>query len=153
MRISDWSSDVCSSDLPGLIQRIGAVTATEIAGSGIEWTFAPTLAVPQDLRWGRSYEGYSSDPQLVAAYARAMVLGLQGPLATGRPVGPTHVAATDKHFLAAGGTFEGTDQGAAKIGEEVQITKQEQGYTLALHSGALTVTASYSTCAQNESCG
>src|SRR3546814_7856630 len=87
MRISDWSSDVCSSDLPGLIQRIGAVTATEIAGSGIEWTFAPTLAVPQDLRWGRSYEGYSSDPQLVAAYARAMVLGLQGPLATGRPVG------------------------------------------------------------------
>src|SRR3546814_9660703 len=69
---------------PGLIQRIGAVTATEIAGSGIEWTFAPTLAVPQDLRWGRSYEGYSSDPQLVAAYARAMVLGLQGPLATDR---------------------------------------------------------------------
>src|SRR3546814_9518739 len=60
---------------PELIQRIGAVTAAEIAGSGIEWTFAPTLAVPQDLRWGRSYEGYSSDPRLVADYARAMVLG------------------------------------------------------------------------------
>src|SRR3546814_16449416 len=105
MRISDWSSDVCSSDLPGLIQRIGAVTATEIAGSGIEWTFAPTLAVPLDLRWGRSYEGYSSDPQLVAAYARAMVLGLQGPLATGRRVGPTPVAATATHFLAATGPF------------------------------------------------
>src|SRR3546814_20224939 len=106
MRISDWSSDVCSSDLPGLIQRIGAVTATEIAGSGIEWTFAPTLVVPQDLRWGSSYEGYSSDPQLVAAYARAMVLGLQGPLATGRPVGPPHVAAHAKPFLPDGGTFE-----------------------------------------------
>src|SRR3546814_6043321 len=77
---------------PGLIQRIGAVTATEIAGSGIEWTFAPTLAVPQDLRWGRSYEGYSSDPQLVAAYARAMVLGLQGPLATGRPRSEEHTS-------------------------------------------------------------
>jgi beta-glucosidase len=50
-----------------LIRRIGVVTAAEIAGSGIEWTFAPTLAVPQDLRWGRSYEGYAADPALVAA--------------------------------------------------------------------------------------
>ena len=63
-------------------------TAAEIAGSGIEWTFAPTLAVPQDLRWGRTYEGYASDPALVAAYAAAMVLGLQGPLDRGRPLGP-----------------------------------------------------------------
>ncbi|MFK5004392.1 glycoside hydrolase family 3 N-terminal domain-containing protein, partial [Klebsiella pneumoniae] len=45
---------------PALVQRIGAATAAEIAGSGIAWTFAPTLAVPQDLRWGRSYEGYAA---------------------------------------------------------------------------------------------
>ncbi len=71
---------------PALIERIGAVTAAEIAGTGIEWTFAPTLAVPQDLRWGRSYEGYSADPALVAAYATAMVLGLQGELVAGKPL-------------------------------------------------------------------
>ena len=39
---------------PALMQRIGAATAAEIAGTGIDWTFAPTLAGPQDLRWGRS---------------------------------------------------------------------------------------------------
>lgn len=129
---------------PELIQRIGAVTAAEIAGSGIEWTFAPTLAVPQDLRWGRSYEGYSSDPKLVAAYARAMVLGLQGPLAVGRPVGANHVAATAKHYLADGGTFEGKDQGDAKIGEDELIAKHAQGYPAAIDAGALTVMASFS---------
>ena len=129
---------------PELIQRIGAVTAAEIAGSGIEWTFAPTLAVPQDLRWGRSYEGYSSDPALVAAYAKAMVIGLQGVLVAGRSVDATHVAATAKHFLADGGTFEGKDQGDAKIGEAELIAKHAQGYPAAIDAGALTVMASFS---------
>src|SRR3546814_19406336 len=73
-----------------------------------------------------------------------MVLGLQGPLATGRPVGPTHVAATAKHFLADGGTFEGKDQGDAKIGEDELIAKHAQGYPAAIDAGALTVMASFS---------
>ncbi|MGB7655495.1 MAG: glycoside hydrolase family 3 N-terminal domain-containing protein, partial [Novosphingobium sp.] len=72
---------------PDLVRRIGAATAAEVSASGIEWTFAPTLAVPQDLRWGRSYEGYSSDPSLIAAYGRAMTLGLQGELVAGQPLG------------------------------------------------------------------
>ncbi|MEI4508226.1 glycoside hydrolase family 3 N-terminal domain-containing protein [Sphingopyxis sp. CCNWLW253] len=129
---------------PELIQRIGAVTAAEIAGSGIEWTFAPTLAVPQDLRWGRSYEGYASDPKLIAEYAKAMVLGLQGPLAAGKTVDGTHVAATAKHFLADGGTFEGKDQGDAKVDEKELIAKHAMGYPAAIDAGALTVMASFS---------
>lgn len=129
---------------PELLHRIGQVTAAEISGSGIEWTFAPTLAVPQDLRWGRSYEGYSADPKLVAAYAKAMVLGLQGPLVAGRSVDATHVAATAKHFLADGGTFEGKDQGDAKIGEEELVAKHAQGYPAAIDAGTLTVMASFS---------
>jgi beta-glucosidase len=129
---------------PELIQRIGAVTAAEIAGSGIEWTFAPTLAVPQDLRWGRSYEGYAADPKLIADYAKAMVIGLQGSLAAGKSVGPAHVAATAKHFLADGGTFEGKDQGDAKIDEEELIAKHAMGYPAAIDAGALTVMASFS---------
>ncbi|WP_432767582.1 glycoside hydrolase family 3 N-terminal domain-containing protein [Sphingopyxis sp.] len=129
---------------PELVQRIGAVTAAEIAGSGIEWTFAPTLAVPQDLRWGRSYEGYAADPKLVADYARAMVIGLQGDLVAGKTLAPAHVAATAKHFLADGGTFEGKDQGDAKIDEAELIARHAMGYPPAIDAGALTVMASFS---------
>lgn len=129
---------------PDLIERIGAATAAEIAGSGIEWTFAPTLAVPQDLRWGRSYEGYSSDPALVARYGRAMTLGLQGELAAGRPVPANRVAATAKHFLADGGTADGRDQGDARIPEAEMIALHAPGYPAAIDAGALTVMASFS---------
>jgi beta-glucosidase len=127
-----------------LIERIGVATAAEISGSGIEWTFAPTLAVPQDLRWGRAYEGYSSDPALVASYARAMTIGLQGPLVAGKPLDTNRVAATAKHFLADGGTVDGRDQGDARISEAELVAKHAQGYPAAIYAGALTVMASFS---------
>lgn len=129
---------------PGLIGRIGAATAAEAAASGIEWTFAPTLALPQDLRWGRSYEGYSSDPLLVAAYARAMVLGLQGRLVPGRPIAPDHVAATAKHFVGDGGTAAGRDQGDAILAERSLIAKHAAGYPAAIDAGTLAVMISFS---------
>lgn len=129
---------------PDLIRRIGRATAEEIAGSGIEWTFAPTLAVPQDLRWGRSYEGYASDPELIAAYGRATVLGLQGELAPGQPLAANEVAATAKHFLADGGTLGGKDQGDARINEAELVATHAQGYPAAIDAGALTVMASFS---------
>jgi len=129
---------------PALIQRIGAATAAEIAGTGIDWTFAPTLAVPQDLRWGRSYEGYADDPALVAAYGKAMVEGLQGKMVAGQPLGARHVAATAKHFLADGGTADGKDQGDAKIPESQLIARHAMGYPAAIGAGALTVMASFS---------
>ena len=128
---------------PDLIRRIGAATAAEIAGSGIEWTFAPTLAVPQDLRWGRTYEGYAADPALVASYAREMVLGLQGPL-DGQPLGPDEVAATAKHFLADGGTLGGKDQGDAMMSEADLVAGHAAGYPAAIDAGALTVMVSFS---------
>ena len=129
---------------PALIERIGAATAAEIAGSGIEWTFAPTLAVPQDLRWGRSYEGYAADPRLIAAYSRAMVLGLQGPLVAGQPLAANRVAGTAKHFLADGGTLAGKDQGDAQISESELIARHAQGYPSAIDAGVLTVMVSFS---------
>lgn len=129
---------------PQLIRRIGAVTAAEVAGSGIEWTFAPTLAVPQDVRWGRTYEGYSSDPALVAAYGQAMTVGLQGALRSGQPLGHQQVAATAKHFIADGGTADGRDQGDARISEEELIARHAAGYRTAINAGALTVMASFS---------
>jgi beta-glucosidase len=129
---------------PDLIRRIGAATAVEIAASGIEWTFAPTLAVPQDVRWGRAYEGYSSDPALVASYGRAMTVGLQGDLVAGQPLPANRVAATAKHFLADGGTADGRDQGDARISEAELIKTHAPGYPAAIDAGALTVMASFS---------
>lgn len=129
---------------PDLIRRIGAATAVEIAASGIEWTFAPTLAVPQDARWGRTYEGYSSDPALVASYGKAMTLGLQGDLVSGRPLPANRVAATAKHYLADGGTADGRDQGDARISEAELIRIHAPGYPAAIDAGALTVMASFS---------
>src|SRR3546814_3592820 len=122
---------------PELIQRIGAVTAAEIAGSGIEWTFAPTLAVPQDLRWGRSYEGYAADPQLVADYAKEMVLGLQGTLVAGKSVDAQHVADTAQPFLDEDGTFEGKAQGAARIEGKERMARHARGYHQAFEPSAM----------------
>jgi beta-glucosidase len=129
---------------PDLIQRIGAVTAAELAGSGIDWTFAPTLAVPQDLRWGRSYEGYSADTAITAAYARALTLGLQGPLVAGQPLAADKVAATAKHYVADGGTDGGKDQGDARISEAELVKTHAAGYFPAIEAGVLGVMASFS---------
>lgn len=129
---------------PALIQRIGEVTAIEVAASGIDWTFAPTLAVPQDLRWGRSYEGYAADPALVASYGKAMTIGLQGPLVPGKPLAADRVAATAKHYLADGGTDGGKDQGDALISEAELVANHAQGYPASIDAGALTVMASFS---------
>lgn len=129
---------------PALIRRIGEATAAEIAATGIEWTFAPALSTPQDPRWGRSYEGYSSDPAIVRAMGREMTLGLQGPLVAGRPLAPDHVAASIKHFLADGGTRGGKDQGDAVLSEADLVRLHAQGYPAAIDAGALTVMASFS---------
>ena len=129
---------------PELLQRIGVVAAAPLSGSGIDWTFAPTVAVPQDLRWGRSYESYSADPALTAAYARALTVGLQGPLTAAAPLGADKVAATVKHFVADGGTAGGKDQGDARIGEAELVKIPAAGYAPAIEAGALSVMASFS---------
>ena len=71
---------------PGLMMRIGRATAEQVRATGITWAFAPTLAVVQNPRWGRTYESYSSDPALVKAYGEAMVRGLQGELGSSTSV-------------------------------------------------------------------
>ena len=63
---------------PELLERVGQVTAREVLAAGVDWTFAPTLAVARDPRWGRTYESYSEDPGIVARYAARIVKGLQG---------------------------------------------------------------------------
>ena len=127
---------------PELIERIGAATAREVAATGIDWTFAPTVAVVRDVRWGRSYESYSDDPRLVATYAAAMVHGLQG--ASGSFMSSGHTLASVKHYLGDGGTQDGRDQGDNRAPEETLIRVHAAGYAPAIDAGDLIVMASFS---------
>jgi len=129
---------------PDLIRRIGAGTAEEIAATGADWTFAPTLAVPRDDRWGRTLEGYAEIPEVQTAYAGAMVEGLQGVLSADRPIGPESVVSSAKHFLADGGTDDGHDQGDFTGTERELIDIHLGGYPAAINAGALTIMASFS---------
>jgi len=124
---------------PGLIYRIGRSTARAVRATGITWAFAPTLAVVQDQRWGRTYESFSSDPALVRRYAKSYVRGLQG-----RLTGDADVLATAKHFLGDGGTFNGVDQGDTRVSLNEIIRTHAPGYFGALDSGVQTVMVSYS---------
>ncbi len=129
---------------PDLIERIGRATALEVRTTGMEWTFAPTVTVPQDYRWGRAYEGYSPNADLVASYAAAMIRGLQGPpVSTAMLAGPNVLAST-KHFLADGGTEGGRDQGDAQISEVVLRDIHAKPYGPAITAGVATVMTSFS---------
>lgn len=132
---------------PDLIRRIGAATALETAAAGIDWAFAPTLAVPRDARWGRTYEGYSENPDLVRRYAGAMVEGLQGAFSQAgddSAVQQGRVAASAKHFLGDGATTGGIDQGDAAVTEDELIAVHAAGYPPAIAAGAMTVMVSFS---------
>jgi beta-glucosidase len=128
---------------PDLIQRIGEATAREVAATGIDWTFAPTVAVVQDPRWGRSYEGYSERPDIVKAYAGRMVQGLQGTGGTPTFLDGNHILATAKHYIGDGGTNHGIDRGNNKSSERDLFVTHGQGYVTALQAGVQTVMASY----------
>ena len=128
---------------PELVRRIGEATAQEVSSIGVDWTFAPTVAVVRDVRWGRSYESYSENPELVAQYAAAMVTGLQGAWGTPDFMAPPHTLVSVKHFLGDGGTTGGRDQGNNEASEAVLSQVHGAGYAAAIPAGALIVMASY----------
>lgn len=128
---------------PELLRQIGGITALETRVTGMEWTFAPTVAVPQDDRWGRTYEGYSESPDVVASYAAAMVEGLQGRVGTPEFLDGRHVIASVKHFLGDGGTTDGKDQGDTRISESDLVRIHAAGYPPAIAAGAQTAMASF----------
>jgi beta-glucosidase len=128
---------------PDLIQRIGEITAREVAATGIDWTFAPTVAVVRDVRWGRAYEGYSQMPEIVRAYAGRMIQGLQGTAGTPTFLDANHIVATAKHFIGDGGTDQGIDRGDDLASEQELLDIHGQGYIAAIQAGVQTVMASY----------
>ena len=127
---------------PELIEKIAEITATEVMVTGIDWVFAPTVAVVRDDRWGRTYEGYSEDPEIVRSYSASIVKGLQGH-ANKDFLGDKRVISTVKHFIGDGGTQYGDDQGDNLASEQELYTIHAQGYVGGLTAGAQSVMASF----------
>ena len=126
---------------PDLIRSVGEAVAKEVLSTGIPWTFAPTIAVPQNDLWGRTYEGYSENPELVSVLGEAMILGLQG---EGENfLDDNHVLATAKHFLGDGGTKDGIDQGNTNISEQELRDIHGEPYFAAIGACIQTVMASF----------
>ncbi|WP_404394278.1 glycoside hydrolase family 3 protein [Pseudoalteromonas phenolica] len=127
---------------PDLIVKIAEVTAKEVMATGIDWVFAPTVATVRDDRWGRTYEGYSEDPEIVKEYAAAIVHGLQGTQGDNF-LGDDRVISTVKHFVGDGGTVKGDDQGNNIDSELDLFNIHSQGYVGGLTAGAQSVMASF----------
>lgn len=116
-----------------LMYRIGRATALEVSATAIDWIFAPTVAVSKDERWGRAYESYSDQPQIVSDYAKAMIKGIQS----------TGLGATAKHFIGDGATVRGDDQGDVVLPLEELVEVHGAGYVSAIEAGVQGVMASF----------
>lgn len=124
-----------------LLKDIGSAVAEEVLATGLYWTFAPTVTVPQDYRWGRTYEGYSESPELVSKLGEAFIYGLQG---SGEQfLGSNKIIGTAKHFLGDGGTYLGVDQGDTKVSENILKEIHGTPYYSALDACIQTVMASF----------
>jgi len=137
----------CTRDA-ALVEKIARITAEEVRATGIQWAFAPCVTVPQDPRWGRTYEGFSDDPELVKELGAASVRGLQGKGLSD----PLSVLACAKHYLADGGTSVGTsggpwgllNAGDTRVDEPTLRKVHMPGYVTTVAAGVGTVMPSYS---------
>ncbi len=129
---------------PDLVRRIGAATAIEMRVTGLDWTFAPTLAVVRDDRWGRTYEGFGESPEIASSYAAPLIEGLQGKVGDKDWLRGPHIIATAKHFLGDGGTYGGKDQGDAQMPEAPLRDLFSPPYLPALDAGVQSVMVSFS---------
>ena len=121
-----------------LIKQIAQVTAKEVLATGVDWTFAPNLAVARDYHWGRNHESFSEDPAIVNRYATKIVQGLQGELSQ------SNVMACAKHFVGDGGTHHGVDHGDTQLSFKALQALHIQPFEVAIKAGVLSVMVSFS---------
>jgi beta-glucosidase len=124
---------------PKLVEETSRVTAVEVAGTGMHWNFAPCIAVPQDDRWGRTYEGFGETAELAVTLGAAAVRGLQGP----DMASPGRVLATAKHFVGDGGTRNGVDRGDTVVDEATLRRVHLAGYVAAIKAGVGSIMVSF----------
>ena len=125
---------------PALIEQAERVTARECAGTGMRWAFAPCVTVPQDPRWGRTYEGYGDSTKLVSRLGVSATVGLQGKALS---ADPSSVLACAKHFLGDGGTTDGVDQGNTVCDEATLRKIHLPPYRAAIEAGVGSIMVSY----------
>jgi beta-glucosidase len=123
-----------------LVEETARITALEVAGTGMHWNFAPCIAVPQDDRWGRTYEGFGETADLAVTLGGAAVRGFQGTDMSS----PGRVLATAKHFVGDGGTRNGVDRGDTVADEATLRRLHLAGYVAAVKAGVGSVMVSYS---------
>ncbi|XP_044984791.1 beta-glucosidase BoGH3B-like isoform X4 [Hordeum vulgare subsp. vulgare] len=134
---------------PYLVKRIGEATALEVRATGIQYAFAPCIAVCRDPRWGRCYESYSEDRRIVQSMTE-LIPGLQGDVpkdfTSGMPfvAGKNKVAACAKHFVGDGGTVDGINENNTIINREGLMNIHMPAYKNAMDKGVSTVMISYS---------
>ncbi len=124
---------------PTLLKQIGEATAKEVAGTGIDWTFAPCLCVNRNERWGRTYESYGEDPEIASSYS-TIIEGLQGTSLND----PSSILANAKHWVGDGGTLGGDDQGDTIISEQELRDIHIAPFIDAIEKGVGSVMISYS---------
>ena len=124
-----------------LVKKIGNAVAKEVASTGIIWTFAPTVAVPKNDLWGRTYEGFSENTDLVSSLGTSFIIGLQGESESF--LDEDHILATVKHFVGDGGTNNGIDQGNTIIDELSLKEVHAKPYYAAINECALSIMASF----------
>lgn len=125
---------------PELVKEAARITALEIKGTGLNWTFAPCIAVTRNERWGRTYEGFGETTDLVSTMGVASIIGLQGDSLKGK----SSVLACAKHYMGDGGTTNGIDQGNTEVDEQTLRELYLPAYIEAIEAGVGTVMASYS---------
>lgn len=125
---------------PELVKTINQITAKEVAATGIDWTFAPCIAVPRDERWGRTYEGFGETAEITKIMSKASVEGLQAY----NLENPETILGCAKHFVGDGGTTNGDDQGNTVVSEEELREIHMAGYIDAIEAGVGSIMASYS---------
>ncbi|XP_056168945.1 uncharacterized protein LOC115674842 isoform X2 [Syzygium oleosum] len=134
---------------PDLVKRIGAATALEVRATGINYVFAPCIAVCRDPRWGRCYESYSEDPSIVKAMT-SVIPGLQGEIPTGGRKGVPYLGGNDKvlacakHYVGDGGTTRGINENNTVIDLHGLLSIHMPGYYKAIIEGVSTIMVSYS---------
>ncbi|MBO0721154.1 MAG: glycoside hydrolase family 3 C-terminal domain-containing protein [Blastocatellia bacterium] len=139
---------------PALVEKAARITAMEVRATGINWDFAPCVAVVRDERWGRTYEGFGETPELAKTLGEAAVRGLQGQDMSD----PLNILACAKHFAGDGGTTFGTgtprdeksgggnwplDRGDTRLTEAELKDIHMQGYITAIKAGVGSIMPSY----------
>jgi beta-glucosidase len=136
----------CADD-EELMEQMGAITAKEVKATGIQWTFAPTLANPRNELWGRTYEGFGEDVDLVARLGAAYIRGAQSEIGSDEYLDSDHILTTAKHYIGEGYTKDGTNQGDVQMSDEEFDALLHDTllipYKAALDAGARTVMVSY----------